>query len=117
MSSKYRAEQYISISASESGTEIEFLMVVEFTVHPGRAQTMIDPAELTTAEIDQVQFFLMRSGKPSPEPASIPVWMINFLCDTSEFQDWMLSEAADQRQSALEDAADHRREMMQEERL
>lgn len=117
MSNKYRAEQYISISASESGTEIELQMVVDFKVHPGSPATMIDPPEGPLAEIDQVQCFLVKSGKPSATAASLPVWMINAICDTPEFQEWMLSEAAEQYIAAKEDAADHRREMMREERL
>lgn len=44
MSNKYRAEQYISISASESGEEVELLMVVDFKVHPGSPATTIDAA-------------------------------------------------------------------------
>lgn len=117
MSNKYRAEQYISISASESGTEIELQMVVDFTVHPGAPATMIDPPEGPLAEIDQVQCFLVKSGKPSAVEAAIPAWAFNMICDTPEFQEWMLSEATEQAVSALEDYAEQRREMMQEERL
>lgn len=116
MTSKYRAEQHISISASESGTEIELLMVVNFTVHPGSKATMIDPPEGPLAELDQVQFFLVSAGKPSPNvAATLPVWMINFICDTDAFQEWMLSEAAEQHTATAEDYADQRREMMREE--
>ncbi|WP_320196259.1 hypothetical protein RMR10_004465 [Agrobacterium rosae] len=117
MSNKYRAEQYISISASESGEEIELLMVVDFKVHPGSPATMIDPAELPSAEVDNAQFFLMQNGKPRPEPVSMMVWMIDRLTEGEAFQEWLLSEAGDQHQAALEDAADHRREMMLEDRL
>lgn len=115
MTHKYRAEQHISISASESGTEIELLMVVNFTVHPGSKATMIDPPEGPLAEIDQVQCFLVKDGKPSPTPATLPVWMINFICDTDDFQEWMLSEAAEQHIASAEDYADQRREMMRGE--
>ncbi|KAA3504630.1 hypothetical protein DXM27_05315 [Rhizobium rhizogenes] len=117
MTSKYRAEQYISISASESGTELELQMVVDFTVHPGAPATTIDPAELTSAEVNNSQFFLMQNGKPKPEPVSMMVWMIDRFTEGGAFQEWLLSEAADQHQAALEDYADQRREMMQEERL
>lgn len=117
MSNKYRTEQYISISASESGTEIELQMVVDFTVHPGAPATMIDPPEGPLAEIDQVQCFLVKEGKRSSVLETLPVWMINFICDTLEFQEWLLSEATDQAVAALEDYADQRREMMQEARL
>jgi|SRR6478736_1727966 len=117
MSNKYRAEQYISISASESGTEIELQMVVDFTVHPGSPATKIDPPEGPLAEIDQVQCFLVKNGNPSAVEVAIPAWAFNAICDTPEFQEWMLSEAAEQYIAAKEDAADHRREMMREERL
>lgn len=117
MSNKYRAEQYISISTSESGTEIELQMVVNFTVHPGSPATMIDPPEGPMAEIDDVQFLLVKSGKPSTTLATLPVWMINLICDTEDFQNWMLSEATEQAVAALEDYADHRHEMMREEHL
>ncbi|MCL6653525.1 hypothetical protein A6R70_14630 [Agrobacterium rubi] len=117
MSNKYRAEQYISISASESGTEIELQMVVDFTVHSGSKATLVDPEELPMAEIDQVQCFLVKSGKPSAVEAAIPAWAFNAICDTEEFQNWMLSEAAEQHEAAADEHADQRREMMREERL
>lgn len=116
MTRKYRAEQYLCVSASESGTEVELQMVVNFTVHPGAKATMIDPPERPLAEVDDLTFFLMRGGKPSPTPASLPVWMINFFCDNEDFQQWILSEAADQHIAAVEDAADAKREMMMEAR-
>lgn len=115
MTRKYRAEQIISISASESGTEVELQMVVAFNVHPGAKATMIDPPEGPVAEVNELRFFLIKDGKPSPTPASLPVWMINFLTDNNEFHDWMLSEAAEQYIAAAEDHADHRLEMMREE--
>lgn len=116
MSNKYRAEQYISISASESGEEVELLMVVNFTVHPGSPATTIDPAELPSAEVDNAQFFLMQNGKLRPEPVSMMVWMIDRFTEGEAFLEWLLSEAADQHQAALEDHADQRREMMLEAR-
>ncbi|MCD1266908.1 hypothetical protein B5M44_21995 [Shinella sumterensis] len=113
---RYSAEQYLCISASESGTEVELQMVVDFTVHPGSKATMIDPPEGPLAEVEDVKFFLMREGKPSQTPAALPVWMINLFCDNDDFQQWMLSEAADQHVAAVEDAADATREMMLEDR-
>lgn len=118
MGNKYRAEQYISISASESGTEIELQMVVDFTVHPGSPATMIDPPEGPLAEIDQVQFFMVKDGKPLPNvTASMPDWLEDHFTTGDDFQTWMLTEADEQYIAAKEDAADHRREMMREERL
>ena len=116
MTRKYRAEQTVCISASESGDELEIMMVVNFTVHPGSKQTMIDPAEEPTAEVDQVQFFNISNGKPLPNPVTIPVWLINSLTDGEAFHEWMLSEAADQHEMALDYAGEMRREMLMEDR-
>lgn len=116
MTSKHRAEQTVCISASESGEELEILMVVNFTVHPGCKQTMTDPAEEPTAEVDQVQFFNISNGKPLPHPLTMPVWLVNSLTDGEAFQNWLLSEAADQHEMALDYAAEARREMMIEDR-
>lgn len=103
MTSKHRAEQTVCISASESGEELEILMVVNFTVHPGCKQTMTDPAEEPTAEVDLVQFFNMSNGKPLPYPITMPIWMVNSLTDGASFKDWLLSEAADQNEAAIDD--------------
>lgn len=117
MSNKYRAEQYISISASESGTEIELQMVVDFTVHPGSPATMIDPPEMPLAEVDKVQFFKVDGLKRLPDPVTLPDWLEDHFTTGDDFQTWMLTEAAEQYIAAKEDAADQRREMMREERL
>ena len=116
MTRKYRAEQTVCISASESGDELEIMMVVNFTVHPGSKQTMIDPAEEPTAEVDQVQFFNISNGKPLPNPVTIPVWLINSLTDGAAFHEWLLSEAADDEQFMREQDADARREKIMEDR-
>lgn len=117
MSNKYRAEQYISISASESGTEIELQMVVDFVGHPGSPASWGNPPEGPTAEIDKVEFFLMKNGKPKADAVKLPDWIVESLTSGQDFIDWMLLEAREQRQAAVEDYADHRREMMREERL
>lgn len=116
MTRKHRAEQTVCISASETGEELEILMVVNFKVHPGSKQTLVDPAEEPTAEVDQVQFFNISNGKPLPNPLSIPVWLLNSLTDGEAFTGWLLSEAADQHEMALDYAAEARREMMMEDR-
>lgn len=110
MSNKYRAEQYISISASESGTEIELQMVVDFTGHPGSTAYWGNTPEGPTAEIDNIEFFLMKKGKPKSDAAQLPDWLVESLTSGQDFIDWMLLEARQQRQAALEDQADHRRD-------
>jgi len=116
MAGKFRAEQTVSISSSESGDEMEILMVVNFKVHPGSKQTLVDPAEEPTAEVDQVQFFNISNGKPLPNPLTMPVWLLNTLTDGVAFHDWLLSEAADDEQFMREQDAEHRREMLLEDR-
>jgi hypothetical protein len=117
MSQKYRAEQTVSISAFESGDELEVLMVVTFTVHPGCKQTTTEPAEMPSAEVSQRGFFKVKNGKPLPQPVSMPDWIIDGLIDGDGFEEWLLSEANEQREMAICDAADARREMTMEDRL
>lgn len=117
MSNKYRAEQYISISASESGTEIELQMVVDFIVYSGSPATMIDPAELPLAEVSKVQFFKMSGLKALPDPVALPNWLEDHFTTGDDFQTWMLTEAGEQHQAALEDHADQRREMIREDTI
>jgi len=108
--SKYRTEQIVCISGWDCGTEIELTMVVNFTVHPGRKATEIDPPEEPTADIDSIRFF---DGK---DELQLP-WSIGDRFTSADgFKSWLLSEAAEQYQAAVEDAADARREMMREER-
>lgn len=116
MSEKYSAHQYISISASESGAEIELQMVVNFTVHPGSKATAVDPAEMPLAEVDKVQFFKMAGIKALPDPVSLPDWLEEHFTTGDDFQTWMLTEADEQFAAAEDDYADQRREMMREER-
>lgn len=110
MTKKYQAEQYISISASESGTEIELQMVVDFVGHPGSPASCGNPPEGPTAEIDKVEFFLMKNGKPTGA-VQLQDWLVESLTSGQDFIDWMLLEAREQRNSAIEDYADQRREM------
>lgn len=110
MSNKYRSEQVICISGWDCGTKIELKMVVNFTVHPGSKATEIDPPEEPTAEVDSLRFF---DGKDE----LIFPWSIGDRFTSADgFKSWLLSEAAEQHQAAVEDAADARREMMREER-
>lgn len=109
MSHKYRAEQVVCISGWDCGTEIELKMVVSFTVHPGSKATEIDPPEEPTVEVYSIRFF---DGK---DELTLP-WSISDRFTSSDgFKSWLMSEAAEQHQAAVEDAADARREMMREE--
>jgi hypothetical protein len=115
MSHKYRAEQIVCISGFDCGTEIELKMVVSFKVHPGSKATEIDPPEQPSAEVIEVHFFEVKDGKPSSDERSMPVWLFNRLTEGDAFYNWLLSEASEQHQVAVEDAAEARREMMREE--
>jgi len=110
MSNRYRAEQVVCISGWECGTEIEMKMVVSFTVHPGSQATEIDPPEEPSAEVDSVRFF---DGK---DELTLPWSISDRFTSADGFKSWLMSEAAEQHQVAVEDAADSRREMMREER-
>lgn len=110
MVQKYRAEQDISISGFGCGTEIELKMVVTFKVWPALMQTVTDPGEDDSVEIDTVRFF------EGAGEFHVPLWIEDRFVNRQEFKEWLMGEAEDQRQSAIEDAADARREMMREAR-
>lgn len=106
---KYRAEQYMSISSSECGTEIELKMVIDFTVTDYLPATLTDPEEPRTVEDIVIRYFLGAkevSVSHSIEDA--------FVYSSSQFSDWLLSEAAERDESARDDAADQKREVMRD---
>lgn len=106
----FRAEQSVAISGWECGTEIELKMVVTFKVHAGSPATMIDPPEAPSVEIDKVRFF---DGK---DEIQLP-WSIGDRFTSQDgFEDWLMSEAAEQHEAARDEAADARREMLLEDR-
>jgi hypothetical protein len=110
MGSTFRTEQDIAISGWECGTEIELKMVVVFTVHPSRKATEIDPPEEATVEIDKVRFF---DGK---DELTLP-WSIEDRFTSAEgFKDWLMGEARDQHEAALDQKAEARREQIMEDR-
>lgn len=103
-SRKYRAEQCVAISGWECGTEIGLNMVVEFTVHPGSAATLENPAELPSVEIGSVRFF---DGK---DELTLPWSISDRFTSRYEFKDWVMQEAIDQHEAALDAKAEARRE-------
>lgn len=106
MRQKFRAEQNIGISGWECGTEIELKMVVAFHVLPGRKQTEIDPAEEPSVEIDSVRFF------DRTDELQLPWSIEDRFTSNDAFKDWLMEEAAEQHEAALDDKADARREDM-----
>lgn len=110
MTATYRAEQGIHVSGWECGTEIELKMVVNFTVRPAQIQTMTDPGEDAHAEVDTVQFFEMKNGKPLPDALALPAKIVSAFEESPGFTGWLMQEAADSDEYAREQAADARRE-------
>ena len=106
---KYQAEQTVAISGCECGTEIELKMVVTFKAHPGRKQTEIDPAEEPTVEVCKVRFF---DGK---DEITLPWSISDRFTDAAGFKAWLMCEASDLHQGALEDAADAKRDIIRED--
>lgn len=104
MANKYRAQQDIHISGWECGTEIELKMVVTFTVHPGCKQTLTEPGEEPSVEVDDVRFF---DGK---DEIKLPWSIEDRFTSRDEFKDWLMQEAADQHEAALDAKAEARRE-------
>lgn len=110
MSKKYHAKQSVYLTA-DYGPEVELTMTVDFTVTDYLPQTMTDPEELPMVEDIDIKLF--HDGNE----LTVPSWMDDGYSDNLAFKDWLLGEAAEQHQSAKEDAADQRREMMLEDRL
>ena len=110
MGTTYRAEQTVAICGWECGTEVELKMVIVFTVHPYRKATEIDPPEEASVEIDKVRFF------DGEDELTLP-WSIEDRFTSAEgLKLWLLSEAADQHEGALDRKAEERREDLREER-
>jgi len=109
MDYKYRAQQNIHISGWECGTEIELKMVVTFSVHPGCRETLETPAELPSVEIDGVRFF------DGTDELKLPWSIEDRFTSRDEFKDWIMQEAIDQHEAALDRKADERREELREE--
>ncbi|QJS27433.1 hypothetical protein [Rhizobium ruizarguesonis] len=104
MSKKFSAHQHILISGSECGTEIELKMVVAFTVHPGCKQTLTEPGEEPSVEVDKVQFF---DGK---DELTLPWSIADRFTSGDGFKDWLMYEAAAQHEAALDAKAEARRD-------
>lgn len=113
MKGSFTARTTISLAAWDSGSELEAEMVVKFTVQPGCAQTQIDPAEPTSIEDISIRLFTTKTKTELPCPS----WLHEHFADDKAFQDWLLSEAADQDECAREDAAERRYEQQREDRV
>lgn len=90
---KYRAEQFLSITGSECGTEVELKQVVVFTVNPGCTETRLTPEEPATVEDVVIRHF---AGIFEIE---LPEFVISEFVDSRAFKEWLLSEANEQAQA------------------
>jgi len=111
----FRAEQDITISAFESGTEIDLKMVVTFNVQPGSPATQIDPEESPFAEVDRVRFFMVKDGNTCADEVEMPDWLFSRLIDPTEFHNWLMSEASEQAEADRDEAADAAREQRRDD--
>lgn len=101
---KYRAEQFLSITGSECGTEVEILQVVTFTVNPGCAETRLTPSEPPTVEDVVIRHF-SRSLE-----IDLHQYIVSDFEESDAFKAWLLEEANEQELAAADEAADMRRE-------
>jgi hypothetical protein len=104
MSGQYRAGQYVTISGWDCGTEIELRMIVAFKVHPGCKQTLTEPGEEPSVEVDDVQFF------DGNDAIKLPWSIEDRFASADGFKAWLMGEASEQHEAALSDAADAKRE-------
>lgn len=104
MSTRYTAKQAIHIGGWECGTEIELKMVVTFKVLPGSKQTLTDPAEEPSVEVDSVRFF------DRTDEVKLPWSIEDRFTSADGFKSWLMSEAAEQHEVAIDEAADARRD-------
>lgn len=107
MSGKHRVSDTVLISAW--GTEIELNMVIDFTVYPGCSETLTEPGEPPSAEIEDINFFEHIAGD-KPKRVNIPDWIVERVTGADGFKEWLLNEAWESHQSALEDKADAARD-------
>ena len=112
MRGSFTARTTLSIAAWDAGGEIETEMVVKFTVQPGCAETRTDPASPALVEDISIRLFTPKTTTELPCPS----WLQEHFSDDESFQDWLLSEAAEQDECAREDAAERRYEQQREDR-
>jgi hypothetical protein len=112
MKGQFTARTTLSIAAWDAGGEIEAEMVIKFTVQPGCTQTWLEPSEPASVEDISIRLFTPKTKTELP----CPTWLHEHFAEDDAFQQWLLSEAADQDECSREDAAERRHEQMIEER-
>lgn len=107
MRGSFTARTTLSLAAWDAGPEFEVEMVVTFTVQPESGDGWNDPREPASVEDIRVRLF----SHITKTELACPSWVEEWFTDDKEFHNWLLSEAAEQYESAREDAAERRREM------
>ena len=105
---KYVAKDTLLISTT--GVEVEFDLVVKYSVSRYRAATLTQPEEPSNVEIEDVSIFICGSK------TSLPAW-IDGLVDNDAFKSRLMEHAAEQDMCAAEYAAEARREREWEDQL
>lgn len=109
----YTAKSAMTLSLWEGGGEIGVEAVITYRVSRYYPATLESPEE--PSEADVVSFRLYDPKKC--EVLSCPPWIVEQFEGDSSFLSWLVQEAAEQDAAARDDAADHRREMLRDERL
>lgn len=110
---KYRAQQDVTISGFECGTEIEMSMVVTYDMSEHFPASYCGPEEFPAPESVNVRFF--RKRDKVNVSVVIPGWIEAAFTDSDAFNNWLTSEAEEADICAAEDAADHKREILRDE--
>ncbi len=104
MTRKFHASQTVTISGDSCGTEVNLKMSVDFTVHPGCKQTLTEPGEEPSVEVNKVSF------EDGIGPIDIPWSIEDRITRTDSFKAWLMAEASEQHAAAIDDAAESKRE-------
>ena len=105
---KHRAEQDVTISGFECGTEIECKMVVAYRMTEHFPASENGPEEFPQPEIESLRFFRKRE-KVAVEIV-VPPFIEDAFLDSDEFKSWLASEATDADEYARDRATEERRE-------
>lgn len=82
-----------------------------YTVSPGCAQTLTQPAEDASPNITKVEVKLDGKWVESPHVNAI----LDLVFDDDEIGDWLVAQANEAEICAADDAADHKRRMQRDD--
>lgn len=86
--------------------EKEIKVKINFNVHPEEKQTLIDPGYPAFTEINEAIFVDATTG----EEIELPEWIKNSVLYSDGMKEWLLSDAWEQYEIMLDEAADNSRE-------